>query len=95
MESNVQHILRVASEKADLPAEILANLPKISLTGFSELEVEHHDGILEYGTQKIVIGVNLGRVTVEGDHLELKQLSSDLIVVRGTLRMVGLDGGTP
>lgn len=52
--------------KLDLPTDIAAGLPRIALNGFSECSLDRHRGILEYSTERIVVALNIGELTVEG-----------------------------
>ena len=52
--------------KLDLPTDIAAGLPRIALSGFSEFRLDRHRGILEYSTERIVVALNIGELTVEG-----------------------------
>ena len=61
-----QKLLEAASARLDLPGEIMAGLPKLELTGFSQLSVEHHKGILEYTQEAITVAVGIGRIRITG-----------------------------
>ena len=41
-------LLERASRQLELPAEIVAGLPRIEVTGTGELSIEPHRGLLEY-----------------------------------------------
>ena len=55
----------------DIPADLAANLPKIIISGYREIYVENHRGLLEYGTQEIHIncGEAVLKLTGEGFHI--------------------------
>ncbi|MDD4843994.1 MAG: sporulation protein YqfC [Anaerotignum sp.] len=76
-------IRRDVSEALDLPKEIILDLPLISLTGREEITVENHKGILTYGEESIRIGTKAGTLCIRGQGLGLKQLTGDVLVIRG------------
>ena len=61
--------------------------------GSERLLVEHHRGILGYGTACIRIAVTFGQLVVEGDELRLCCMSRSQLVIRGKLRSVRLEVG--
>lgn len=84
-------VLARAARRLDLPADLVAGLPRMELTGFSQLAIEQHDGIREYGTEKIVVGVKGGRVVVEGLDLTVRSMDHDQLVLTGTITAIRLE----
>ena len=83
-------LLESAAQRMDLPADVLAGLPRIELTGFSQFSVEHHRGILEYTADAVTVAVSVGSVRVTGRDLTITLLNRDYVVVRGALEQVAL-----
>lgn len=74
----------------DLPADIVAGVPKIELVGMSQVRMENHKGILSYGTEEIhVSGGNL-IVKIMGDGLELKAMNSRELLITGQVTGIAL-----
>ena len=69
----------------ELPKEVILNLPLISLTGKEELVIENYKGIVEYSEEVIRIGTAVGVLRVQGKGLLLKQLTSECIVITGSV----------
>ena len=44
-------LMERASQALDLPADLLAGLPRLELIGDCQLRMENHKGILSYGTE--------------------------------------------
>lgn len=72
----------------ELPKEVILNLPLISLTGKEELIIENYKGIIEYGDEVMRVNTAIGVLRIEGKGLLLKQLTSECIVVTGTIKGV-------
>jgi sporulation protein YqfC len=75
----------------DLPADVVAGLPRIELTGDSQLRMENHRGILAYGTEEIRISGGKLIVRVVGEALELKAMNPSELLISGRLRAVELE----
>lgn len=83
------------SAMLDLPTELIAGVPKLELTGQSELVLDHHDGIEHYAEEEIVIRVNLGMIRVLGHGLYIRRMNSKQIAVYGTIRAVMIEEEDP
>ena len=56
-----KNVLAGAAELFDLPADVVAGLPRVELLGDHQLRMENHQGILAYGSDEIHIsGGKLG-----------------------------------
>jgi sporulation protein YqfC len=83
-----KHILERASERLDLPGNILAGMSRIEIIGSGTLLLEHHKGILSYGTEEIHIGVLDGVVKIKGTELMLRAMDAQALLVTGQLLSV-------
>lgn len=83
-------ILERTAEVFDLPADVVAGLPRVELTGSRELRMENHKGILAYGDREIHISGGKLIVKVRGEHLELKAMNASELLITGTILGVEL-----
>lgn len=60
--------------------------------GQDRLLVEHHKGIVSYGTECIRIAGTFGELVVEGADLRLCCMSRSQLVIRGKLENLRLEG---
>lgn len=88
-----QKILQAAAQRLDIPGEIMAGLPKLELTGFSQLTVELHQGVLEYTDEVISLAVALGTVRILGKHLTIRLLNNQYVTVAGVVERIELVEG--
>ena len=88
-----QKILEAASERLDVPGEIMAGLPKLELTGFAQLSIEHHKGILEYTSEAITVAVGIGKIRITGQKLSIHFMNHTYVMVTGELQNVELISG--
>ena len=78
----------------ELPADVLAGVPKIEMTGFQEFSIEPHHGLMEYEKEQITIDTVLGRVDLLGRGLTIRLMNSSRITIRGELYAVQLREGS-
>ena len=85
-------LLERASRQLELPAEIVAGLPRIEVTGTGELSIEPHRGLLEYAQERISIDSSIGAISVTGEGLTIKLMNRERITVTGCVYSIELPG---
>ena len=68
--------------------EALPHVPIIELAGDKRVLIEHHDGVVEYDTERITILVKYGTVCIQGGDLRLKQMTKEQLVATGRIDSV-------
>lgn len=79
------------SERLDLPAEALSNVPLAELHGKHLACVENHCGIVEYTPELVRIAVRHGSISVHGACLTIARMTRRRVEVRGTVFSVELE----
>lgn len=87
----VRGLLARAAEHWNLPADVLAGLPRMELIGCGEFSVEPHGGLAEYGTGQIVVRTAVGNVVIAGSDLRLQAMSRDRVTVKGCIHSLCLE----
>lgn len=82
--------LERASTALDLPADVLAGMPRIELVGDGELRMENHKGILSYGTEEIHVSGGPFVVKITGHDLELRAMTGLELLVTGRISGIEL-----
>ena len=73
------------SSALSMPKEILLNLPLITATGYEEINIENYKNLVEFTENKIRILTNAGLLTIDGQKLLLKQITTENIMVTGRI----------
>ena len=87
-------LLTRLAEKSGLPADIAAGPPRVGVDGFSQCAPDPHRGIVEYSRERIVVALNIGDVTLEGQGLELRQMHRERLCVTGQIERISFGGGS-
>ena len=69
----------------DLPADVLAGLPRLEIEGCRRLLMENHKGILEYGDEEIDINGGQVVVRIKGKGLELRAMNASELSLQGLI----------
>lgn len=82
------------TEKLGAEPAVAVNIPKVTMLGANELQVENHKGIIEYSRENIRVNTDYGVVFVEGRDLYLNVMDADRVVISGIIHhIMTLDGG--
>ena len=71
------------AEGADLPGEAMPGQPLVELAGDRRVLIENHNGVTEYGRERISVRVRYGQLVVCGCGLELARMTKEQLVIIG------------
>ena len=74
------------ADRLDLPQDALLGSGKLTVAAGRQVFIENHCGILEYGTERICVAFDRGRVVINGAGLELVAMSGKELIIRGRLQ---------
>ncbi|MCL2049910.1 MAG: sporulation protein YqfC [Defluviitaleaceae bacterium] len=81
--------MRKLKEKAvnilSLPKEIALDMPLMTATGRNEISIENYKNLLEFTETKIRIHTREGIMTIEGERLRLRQITTENVLVHGLI----------
>ena len=81
---------RPVTELFDLPAELIPGVPKLTLSGGSEVLVENHGGLKSYSRECIEVRGRNTTLQIRGEDLELAAMTKAEIVIRGIIVAIEL-----
>ena len=81
-------VLARTAAALDLPADVLAGLSRVELTGRRELLLERHRGILAYSAESIDINTDGGVLRIRGGELTLLSMTAEELRLGGSIDAV-------
>lgn len=84
-----KRLLDRAVDTFDLPGEVLAGMPKLTVTGNRRLHIECHKGILEYDGGLITVNGGTVIVKIRGEGIEICSMSAEELLIKGLI--AGID----
>ena len=78
-------ILEGVAELFDLPADVVAGLPRLELVGNRQLYLEHHTGLLAYSDARIDANTPYGVLRVRGQRLTLLAMTGEELRIGGKI----------
>ncbi len=81
-------VLDTVAELFDLPADVVAGLPRLEMVGSRQLYLEHHAGILTYSEEQIDVNTPEGILRVRGERLTLTAMTAEELRIGGAIAAV-------
>lgn len=81
-------VLNTVAELFDLPADVVAGLPRLEMVGSRQLYLEHHAGILAYSEEQIDVNTPEGILRVRGERLTLTAMTAEELRIGGAIAAV-------
>lgn len=81
-------VLDSVAELFDLPADVVAGLPRLELIGSRQLYLEHHTGLLSYSDTQIDANTSAGVLRITGQNLTLLAMTAAELRVGGSIDAV-------
>lgn len=81
-------VLDTVAELFDLPADVVAGLPRLEMVGSRQLYLEHHAGILAYSEEQIDVNTSAGALRVRGEGLSLLAMTAEELRIGGRIAAV-------
>ena len=78
-------ILEGVAELFDLPADVVAGLPRLELVGNRQLYLEHHTGLRAYRDTRIDANTPFGVLRVRGQRLTLLAMTGEELRIGGKI----------
>ena len=88
MEKRRETLTRVMAEFLEIPIDLVLDLPKVTIIGRNEINLENHRGIIEYLPNRLRINLSRGFIEIVGTDLEIKALMADEISISGLVHSV-------
>ena len=81
-------VLDTVAELFDLPADVVAGLPRLEMVGSRQLYLEHHTGLLAYTEEQIDANTPAGVLRVRGERLTLLAMTAGELRIGGRISSV-------
>jgi sporulation protein YqfC len=91
MERRRKGRLQTLAGLLEIPADIVLDLPRITMLGNRQLLVENHKGIIEYTGALVRIRLNQGELKVAGAELTIGNFQAEQLLVEGTILEIKYD----
>lgn len=86
----LSRLLQGLTGALEMPGEVLLDLPRATLIGAMQVQIENHKGILEYQPTRVRVRTHGGELVVNGSRLRIGSIFKDEVVIEGRITSLGL-----
>ena len=79
---------RWMTKTMELPADVLMDLPRITLVGQIHIYIENHKGLLAFSDTEILVLLKQGQMLIRGEGLVIKVILPEELVLEGKINQV-------
>ena len=80
-----QQLKRFLTQKMELPADVMMDLPRITMIGQLHIYIENHRGLLKFSDHELRLLLKQGQLLVKGDRFVLKTMLPEEILLEGKI----------
>lgn len=92
MDRKIENAKGELIDKLELPRDILMDLPRIVVTGNTEISIENHRGIVAFEENMVKINSRVGFIIIYGKNFEILFLGGKTITLRGVFKSILYEG---
>ena len=92
MEDKINSAKEVLARKLDFPKEIMLDLPRITITGDNEIDIENHKGIMLFEEDEVKINSKVGFIVIKGSRFEILFIGGNTISISGNFKSIMYEG---
>ncbi|EZP76197.1 sporulation protein YqfC [Parageobacillus genomosp. 1] len=83
-----QQMKRWITDKLELPADIIMDLPRITMVGQIHIYIENHRGLLTFSDRELRLLLKQGQLLVRGENFVIKTILPEEILLEGKINQV-------
>ncbi|WP_246940469.1 sporulation protein YqfC [Bacillus pinisoli] len=79
---------RWITQQMDLPADVMMDLPRITMIGQIHIYIENHKGLLSFSDQELRLLLKQGQLLIKGKSFVIKTILPEEILLEGKIDQV-------
>lgn len=79
---------RWLTKKMELPADVMMDLPRITMIGQLHIYIENHRGLLSFSDTELRLLLKQGQLLVKGNSFVIKTILPEEILLEGKIQQV-------
>ena len=75
-------------QHSDMPADVIMDLPRITIIGQLHIYIENHKGVLAFSKEELRLSMKRGQLLIKGQEFILKTILPEEILLEGSIQKV-------
>ncbi|MFC0473469.1 sporulation protein YqfC [Halalkalibacter kiskunsagensis] len=76
------------TQQMQLPADVMMDLPRITMIGQLHIYIENHRGVLQFSNQELRLLLKQGQLLIKGDNFVIKTILPEELLLEGRIDQV-------
>ncbi|MFC0558038.1 sporulation protein YqfC [Halalkalibacter alkalisediminis] len=83
-----QQMKNWVTKQMQLPADVMMDLPRITMIGQLHIYIENHRGVLRFSNQELRLLLKQGQLLIKGDNFVIKTILPEELLLEGRIDQV-------
>jgi sporulation protein YqfC len=83
-----QQVNKWLMQNLDLPADVVMDLPRITMIGQIHIYIENHRGVKAFSNEQLALKLKQGTLLIKGSDFVIKTILPEEILLEGTISSV-------
>ena len=92
MENKINKTKEELARRLNFPKEIIMDLPRITIIGDNEIDIENHKGIILFEEYEVKINSKVGLIIIKGSRFEILFIGGTTISISGIFKSITYEG---
>ncbi|WP_373558542.1 sporulation protein YqfC [Bacillus sp. FJAT-45350] len=76
------------TDQMELPADVMMDLPRITMIGQIHIYIENHRGVLQFSNQELRLLLEQGQLLIKGEQFVIKTILPEELLLEGKIDQV-------
>ncbi|SDY51855.1 sporulation protein YqfC [Evansella caseinilytica] len=81
-----KRLRRWMTEQMDLPADVMMDLPRVTLIGNFHIYIENHKGVIRFTAEELRLRLTEGELLVTGNDFVIKNILPEEMLLEGVIK---------
>ncbi|OLO38888.1 sporulation protein YqfC [Alkalihalophilus pseudofirmus] len=83
-----QQVKKFLTDQMELPADVLMDLPRITMIGQIHIYIENHRGVLQFSNKELRLLLSQGQLLIKGEQFVIKTILPEELLLEGKIDKV-------
>ncbi|MCL6588119.1 MAG: sporulation protein YqfC [Anoxybacillus sp.] len=83
-----QQVKKWLANQLELPADVVMDLPRVTMIGHIHIYIENHRGLLTFSDKELRLLLKQGQLLVRGEEFVIKTILPEEILLEGKIEQV-------
>ncbi|WP_209123039.1 sporulation protein YqfC [Alkalihalobacillus sp. BA299] len=83
-----QQVKKFLTDQMELPADVMMDMPRITMIGQIHIYIENHRGVLQFSNEELRLLLSQGQLLIKGEQFVIKTILPEELLLEGKIDKV-------